>query len=242
MAGYNELIFLAHMIIAGGILLAAARQGRTWIVGLIIVCTLLMNIAVMKQMTLFGLTVTGGNVLYATVFLGNDVLNEHFGRQAARRAVMIAFAASLAALVLMQCVLGYAPNEYDHADAHLHYFFNVLAFPRIVIVSLISYATAQLLDVQIYHALKRWTGPDRALWFRSNASTWVSQAYDTVFFTTAALVGTVITSWAEWRDAVLFAYLIKILAAALHTPFLYLTTWHPLIPAGSTRPPATSKT
>jgi len=237
MTGWNELVFLAHLLAAGVILVGAARMGRTWLVALVVACTILMNIAVMKQMTLFGLSVTGGNVLYAAVFLANDVLNEHFGRRAARMAVLTGFCAGLATLVMMQFVLAYEPNLYDDSQRHLSYFFSVGAFPRIVVASMLSYLLAQLLDVRLYHLIRGRTGAGRLLWLRSNASTWVSQAFDTVFFTTAGLTGFggVIGSWPEWYGAVLFAYLIKILVAALDTPFLYLTTWRPLVPTGSHR-------
>ncbi len=233
--GRNEAVFFLHVLAAGVILLGAAKLGRTWLTSLIVVCTVLMNIAVAKQMTLFGLQVTGGNVLFATVFLANDVLNEHFGLQAARRAVLTGFAAGLVTVVMMQFVLAYKPDANDTSQPHLLYFFNVRAFPRIVIVSMISYLLAQLLDTQLYRMIRRATGRDRLLWLRSNASTWISQAFDTVFFTTAALVGTFIHTWQHWLGAVVFAYIIKITVAAVDTSFLYLTTWGPLIPAKSHR-------
>lgn len=233
--GENEAVFFLHVLAAGVILLGAARLGRTWLTAMIVVCTVLMNIVVSKQMTLFGLQVTGGNVEFATVFLANDVLNEHYGLRAARRAVLTGFAAGLFTVVMMQFVLAYKPDVNDESQPHLLFFFNVQAFPRIVIVSMISYLLAQLLDSQLYRMIRRATGRDRLLWLRSNASTWVSQAFDTVFFTTAALVGTFIHTWEHWVGAVVFAYIIKIAVAAVDTSFLYLTTWGPLIPAGSRR-------
>ncbi|HVP09645.1 MAG TPA: queuosine precursor transporter [Phycisphaerae bacterium] len=237
MAAHNELLFLAHVLVGGGLILAAGRRGQAWLVSLIVVCTILMNIAVFKQMTVFGLAVTGGNVLYATVFLANDVLNEHFGRRAARRAVVMGFCAGLTVVILMQFELFYRPNSYDDSQSHFDYFFSVAAYPRIVVASMVSYLLSQLLDTQLYDLIRRRTGVRRLLWLRSNASTWISQAFDTVFFTTAALTGphSTISSWPEWRDAVILAYIMKIAVAVLDTPFLYLTTWGRLIPPGSTR-------
>lgn len=239
MAGNNELVFLLHLLVCGGLLLVAARAGRTWLTTAVIVCALLMNVVVMKQVTVFGLAVTGGNVLYATLFLANDILNEHYGKKAARAAVYVGFAASLAVVVVMQFELQYVPNQFDDAQSHLAYFFSGSAYPRIVAASMASYLLSQLLNTQVYHFIRRLTGAGRLLWLRSNASTWISQAIDTVFFTTAGLTGpnSVISSWAEWRDAVLFAYLIKIAVAIGDTPFLYLTTWRRLTPPGSQRSP-----
>ena len=250
MATHNEFVFICHLIFAGGLLLAAGRLGRIWLVAVIVVCTLLMNIVVMKQETLFGLPVTGGNVLYATVFLANDVINEHFGKRAARAAVLTGFATGLAVVILMQIELWYAPNESDVAEPHLRYFFDAQAYPRIVVVSMISYLLSQLLDTQLYQLIRQRTGANRLLWLRSNASTWISQAFDTVFFTTAALADlrllfpdvpswlgsqAVLHCWSDLGSAILFAYLIKIFVAVIDTPFLYLTTWRPLIPPGSWR-------
>jgi uncharacterized integral membrane protein (TIGR00697 family) len=231
-------VFVGHLLVAGVLLVGVARLGRVWLVALLVVCTILMNIAVMKQMTVFGLAVTGGNVLFATVFLANDVINEHYGRRAARSAVVIGFVSGLVVMIMMQFVLLYRANQFDEAQAHLEYLFDTLAYPRIIVASMISYLLAQLLDAQLYHFIRQRTGPHRLLWLRSNASSWVSQAFDTAFFTTAGLVGTIIGSWQEWFDAVLFAYLIKIGLAACHTGFLYVTTWAPLRPPGSMRPSA----
>ncbi len=233
--GLNELVFFGHMLAAGAILLLAARLGRVWLTALVVICTLCMNIAVMKNITLFGMPVTGGNVLFATVFLANDVLNEHFGRKAARQAVMIGFAAGLVVVVMMQFVLRYAGNEYDEAQNHLMFFFDVQAYPRIVAASMISYLLSQFIDLGMYQWIRGKTGTHSMLWLRSNASTWVSQAFDTLFFTTVGLVGVVIHSWDAWLGAVVFAYIIKIFAAAVDTGFLYMTTWKPFIPAESER-------
>ncbi len=233
MAFPNEIIFCVHLLLAGLLLLGAARLGRAWLTGLILVCTILMNIVVMKQMRVFGLEVTGGNVLFATVFLANDVLNEHYGRKAARTAVWIGFAGGLAVVALMQPVLWYLPGDHDDAHSHLTYFFHVTSYGRIVVASMLSYLLAQMLDIRLYDRLRRWSGANRLLWLRSNVSTWFSQAFDTVFFTTVALTGSVIQSWPEWVDAVVFAYVIKIAVATVNTGFLYLTTWPPLRPSGS---------
>lgn len=222
MIGSNEFLFLLHAVAGGVALLIAARLGRAYVIGAIVTCTILMNIAVQKQMTLFGMTVTGGNVLFGSVFLGVDILNEHYGKRVARQAVWIGFATSILVVVMMQFVLRYTPLHDDPAQEPMQYFFNATAYPRIVLASMCSYLLSQLLDVQIYQALHKKTGEGK-LWLRTNASTWLAQAFDTMFFTFAGLWGTVITTWPEFRDAVLFAYLIKITVALIDTPFLYLT-------------------
>lgn len=222
MIGSNEALFLLHSILGGSALLLCARLGRAYVLGAIVTCTILMNIAVQKQMTLFGMTVTGGNVLFGLVFLGVDILNEHYSKRVARQAVWVGFTTSMLVVLMMQFVLRYAPLPDDPAQEPMSYFFNATAYPRIVLASMCSYLLSQLLDVQVYQALRKQTGESK-LWLRTNASTWLAQAFDTVFFTFAGLWGTVITTWPEFRDAILFAYLIKIAVALIATPFLYLT-------------------
>ncbi|MCA9249927.1 MAG: queuosine precursor transporter [Phycisphaerales bacterium] len=229
MIASNESLFFLHAVVGGVALLAAARLGRLYVVGAIVTCTILMNIAVQKQMSLFGMTVTGGNVLFGLVFLGVDILNEHYGKRVARNAVFVGFAANIFVVLMMQFVLHYAPADGDPAQEPMMFFFNATAYPRIVCASMASYLLSQLLDVQIYQALHNRTG-EKKLWLRTNASTWLAQAFDTTFFTFAGLWGTVITTWPEFRDAVLFAYIIKIAVALLDTPFLYLTKTAPMRP------------
>lgn len=280
----NEIIFTLHLLAGGIILLAAARLGKTWLTALIAICTVLMNIVVSKQIDLFGWHVTGGNVLYGLVFLANDVLNEHFGKAEARRAVLIGFCGGIAVIAMTQFSLWYAPNDFDTAQPHLGYLFDITAYPRIVIASMTTYLLAQMIDIRIYQWIRARTGVQKMLWLRSNASTWVSQAFDTVFFTTVGLTrldiffgaappyattateqtlsssaeaahqtltsgvmtnsghwydavfqSGVLDSLDSWRDAIVFAFIIKIGVALVDTPFLYLTTWRPLLPDGSKR-------
>jgi uncharacterized integral membrane protein (TIGR00697 family) len=232
---HNEIVFLTHLLLVGAILLAAARRGELWLSTFIALCVVLMNVVVMKNHSLFGLPVTGGNVLYAAVFLASNVLNEHYGRAAARRAVYLGFAAGLGVVVLLQIELLYRPDATDTAQGHLAYFFAYDHYPRIVAASMVTYLLAQLIDIGIYQALRERTGFGRLLWLRSNASTWVAQAFDTACFTTIGLWGISVNDWRTWWGQVAFAYLVKILCAALNTPVLYLTTWRPLLPPGSLR-------
>lgn len=240
MIGPNELKFFAHVIAAFAVLIVAARLGRAWLIAMIVTYTILMNLSVQMQLGLFGLPVTGGNVLYSAVFLASDVLSEHYGRREALRAVRIGFGASVAVVLMTAFELWYTPLPADSAMPHLRFFFDVSRYPRIVGASMLSYLLAQTIDVALYDRLRRALGANRLIWVRNNVSTLVSQAFDTVFFTTVGLAGTVVKTWDEWIGAVVFAYIVKVVAALLDTPFLYLTTWGRLMPPGSRRAAATA--
>ena len=72
------------------------------------------------------------------------------------------------------------------------------------------------MDVWLYHRIHRLTG-DRWLWLRNNGSTWASQALDTCVFYTIAFWGVF-----PIGEPILFTWLLKIIVAALDTPFLYM--------------------
>ena len=87
----NELVFLFQIIIGLFFTLATFRMGKSWLLAYIGVCIVLANIFVTKQINLFGLAATGGNVVYGSVFLATDLLNEHYGKEEAKKAVYIGF-------------------------------------------------------------------------------------------------------------------------------------------------------
>jgi uncharacterized integral membrane protein (TIGR00697 family) len=202
-----------------GAVLIAARLGRVWLIALLGAMLVLMNIFVLKQMDLFGMALTGGNVLYAAVFLSTDLLAEHWGKRAAYRAVRVGFAISLFFLVMSNLILLYTPNAFD-AELGGHAAMTTLFSPqwRIVAASMISYLVVQHLDVWLFEWWRRRTG-GRMLWLRNNGSTWVSQAVDTVLFTSLAFVGAGFPIW----NMIAFTYIVKIIVAAIDTPFIYLS-------------------
>jgi hypothetical protein len=91
--------------------------------------------------------------------------------------------------------------------------------PRVVAASMVAYLVSQHHDVWAYHFWKEKTGGKR-LWLRNNASTAASQAIDTLIFITLAFYGLVPNSILLQMMA--GQYVIKILIAALDTPFIYL--------------------
>ncbi len=210
----NGIIYLLQTLGTLALVMFCFRMGRVWLMSYMAMATVMMNLVVVKQMSLFGLDATGGNVLYASLFLATDLLSEHWGAKEARKAVRIGFMGGLFFLVTLQVMLRYSPGEFDVAQPHMQAIFGFL--PRIVLGSLAAYLTAQHLDVWLYHRIRRATG-DRALWLRNNGSTWISQAVDTVVFYCIAFWGVF-----PIGEAILFTWILKILVAALDTPFLYL--------------------
>jgi uncharacterized integral membrane protein (TIGR00697 family) len=179
--------------------------------------TIIANIEVVKSIDLFGIEATLGNVIYGSVFLATDILNEKYGKKEAQRGVFVGFASMVAFVAMTQVNLLYTPNEYDFAQRHMQALFSFL--PRIAFASMLAYIISQLLDTNIYQWVREKTG-GKYLFLRNNISTMIGQMIDSILFTAVAFVGVF-----EPRVVVMIGvstYLLKVVIAVVDTPFLYL--------------------
>lgn len=191
--------------------------GKAGVVGVIASNVVIMNIFVLKGIELFGLSATGGNVLYASIFLGTDIINEYYGPREARKAVFIGFYVSIFFYIATRFILLFSPAPWDLYHQPMEKLFTPIW--RITLASMLAYIISQNCDVLAYSWLKRRL--PRQLWVRNNASTWTSQIADSAIFCTAAFAGTYETTVVI--GIILSTYLLKVIVAALDTPFIYLT-------------------
>lgn len=215
----NELIFIITVLMyLGSVLLLYKLFGKNGLYAFAVFSTLLGNIAVCKCVDLFGLSTTAGNVLYASTFLVTDILSEKYGKKAATRAVAYSFSIMILWLLGSQLILMFTPNANDYINESLMVVFGLV--PRITIASLVGFICSQTIDVNLYHFIWKKTGDTKAkLWLRNNGSTLISQAIDTVIFTTIAFWGTYPTN--VFFSILITTYLFKAIVAVLDTPFIY---------------------
>jgi uncharacterized integral membrane protein (TIGR00697 family) len=214
----NELIFFIFALVDMSMVLVLMRFfGRTGLFAAIVMSIILCNIQVLKTVELFGLTTTLGNILYASIFLATDLLSEFHGRRAANKAVLLGFAVLVLSTLYMQVSLLYTPAPSDFVQPHLQAIFGFM--PRVAVASLTAYIVSQFHDVWAFHAIRKRTG-ERHLWLRNNASTMVSQLLDSAIFCAIAFIG--VFPWPVFWQILLTTYLMKIIVAALDTPFMYI--------------------
>ncbi len=216
----NDLLFILQTLGTLIVALICFRLGRVWLTGFITVCAVLINLAVLKQMELFGLSATGGNVFYAAIFFATDLLDEYWGPKAAGRAVRIGFMGGLLYLGMTQVILLYTPNATDFAQPAMLELFGIV--PRIMLGSLLAYLISQHLDIWLFSRIREATGRERFLWLRNNLSTFLSQAVDTLVFSLIAFYGLPNFPLIE---VILVTYLLKVIVATLDTPFIYLSRY-----------------
>ncbi|MBI9015521.1 MAG: queuosine precursor transporter [Clostridiales bacterium] len=214
----NELLWVIFIVVQFGLLVGTYKLfGLTglyvWI-GFAIVAA---NIQVVKMVDLFGISGTLGNIMYGSIFLATDLINEKYGRKQAQKAVYIGFVMLVSFTVITQIALKFTPNEYDFAQSALETVFTLL--PRITIGSLTAYIISQTLDVYLFDKIKSKFGSKGQLWIRNNGSTLISQAIDTAIFTFIAFTG--VLPFTVVLEIFWFSYVIKIITSLVDTPFVY---------------------
>jgi len=216
----NELIFVGSVLLyLGSVLLLYKLFGKNGLFAFAVFGTLLGNIAVCKCIDLFGFSTTAGNVLYASTFLVTDILSEKYGKKEATKAVKYSFTIMVLWLIGTQLILKFTPNANDYINDSLMVVFGLV--PRITIASLLGFVCSQNIDVFLYHLIWKKSGNDeKKLWLRNNGSTLISQAIDTIIFTTLAFWGTYPTP--VFVSILFTTYLFKAVVAVLDTPFIYI--------------------
>ncbi|SEA63395.1 hypothetical protein SAMN05421743_106175 [Thalassobacillus cyri] len=215
----NEWLWVLFALVNFTLLLIMYRIfGRFGLLVWIGMATVIANIQVVKTIELFGVTATLGNIIYGTAFLATDILNEKYGKKAAKQAVWMGFSTLIAMTVMMQLALLFTPGQEDIAQPALRTLFGIV--PQIAIGSLLAYIVSQYFDVWIYSKLKRLFHGDRWLWVRNNGSTMISQLLDTAIFCGIAFYG--LYPLDIWFEIFLTTFFIKFLVAIIDTPFLYI--------------------
>lgn len=220
----NELlIILSFALIYGGVVLFYRLYGKTGLVAMNVLVTILANIEVLLLVNAFGVEMTLGNVLFASTFLITDVLSENHGKKDANRAVIIASACSVMFVLISQLWLFYTPSPNDWARGAFDTIFTVT--PRVVCVSLTVYLVSQLTDVWLYHkwwdwSKKRFGNARSGLWIRNNGSTLISQFFNTLIYTFLAFYG--MYSINILLSIAASSYAIYVVTSLLDTPIVYL--------------------
>src|SRR5690606_33044568 len=142
------------------------------------------------QTALFGqtITLTVGMIPFPVTFLLTDLLNEFYGKRAARFVTLLGFGLALLAyaFIFIAGAIPIAPMalEPDWQGVTDHSFQNVfLSSQRMIAASLTAYIVAQFVDIGVFQVLKRATN-NRLLWLRATGSTAISQLIDTIVIST----------------------------------------------------------
>ncbi len=186
------------------------------------------------EWNLFGqtgsLNFTAGTLLWPIVFIMTDTINEYFGRRGVKLISWLAAALIVYGFAFAFIAIHLAPAGWwvgvakdqgvpDYQAAFAAVFGQGL---WTIWGSLIAFVLGQLIDVAIYHRIRRHTG-NRHAWLRATGSTAVSQLVDSFVVLYIAFV----LGPQKWAMSLFFAvatlnYVYKMLAAIALIPLLYL--------------------
>lgn len=211
----NEFIFLFHTIVIMIFTLGTLILGQSALITSIVIQSILANLFITKQITLFGLNVTCTDVFAVGSMFSLTLLQEFYGNQATKKAIALSFFTITAFLIFSQFQIWYKPSSFDLAHASFLSILNLL--PRITIASVISYTVSQICAGSIFSLLKILLNT-RFCTFRSITAILTGQLIDTILFSFAALYGVAYSIC----DVIIFSLTIKTIIILLLIPFTML--------------------
>lgn len=214
----NEILLIIKMLfVFSAILLALRMFGKAGMYAWIALASILANIIVAKNIEVFGIGATMGNVMFASTFLATDILSETYGAKEAKKGVYIGLFSVLMYLVVSQFCLRFMPSETDMVHESMVGLFTLA--PRICLASVSMYFLANLLDVVLYDALrKRFNG--KKMWLRNNICTIICNSIENFGFVVLAFAG--VYPVEELLIIAISTSVIEAAIAVCDTPFLYI--------------------
>ncbi len=175
--------------------------------------------------TLFGHVhfLSVGFIPFPITFLLTDLLNEFYGKNAARTVTWVGFGMAVFTLLTVTVAgampwhpetlkpgwTGLTPSTFDAVFA---------SGRRILLASMTAYVAAQLIDIAVFDRLKKLT-QGKLLWVRATGSTVISQLIDTIIIQSLVWSGNL--DFPKLTDLVITSWVGKVLIAVLLTPLIY---------------------
>lgn len=184
------------------------------------------------------LNLTAGVLLWPVVFIMTDIINEYYGPKGVRFLSFLTAGLIAFAFLVFYGAMNLIPADFfvgskqgsGVPDMEKAYESVLGQGGNIIIGSLVAFLFSQIIDVFVFHRIKRVTG-EKGIWLRATGSTLVSQLIDSfVVLFIAFYVGSRINSSEgdfKWPFSLFIAvgtvnYIYKFLVAVLLTPVIYL--------------------
>jgi uncharacterized integral membrane protein (TIGR00697 family) len=185
----------------------------------------------------FSFNLTAGVLLWPVVFVMTDIINEYYGVKGVRFLSFLAIGLIIYAFLMFQGAIhlvpagfwvgNYAAQGVPDADKAYRAIFGQSQW--IIVGSLIAFLVAQLLDVFIFHRIKKATG-EKNIWLRATGSTVISQFIDSfIVLFIAFYIGPRLSAnqGQPWSLALVMTicignYMYKFVMALVLTPVIYL--------------------
>jgi uncharacterized integral membrane protein (TIGR00697 family) len=184
------------------------------------------------NITLFGqhglaFTLTCGVLLWPLEFVMTDIINEFYGPKAVRRISFIAVGLISYAFLMFYLAIHVPAADFwvasrkDQGIPDMQVAFDGIFGQgmRIIIGSLVAFLVSQIVDVTVFHKIKKRTG-EKYVWLRATGSTIVSQLVDSYIVLFIAFSG--IFTWQQILAIGMMNYTYKFLMAVVLTPVIII--------------------
>jgi uncharacterized integral membrane protein (TIGR00697 family) len=177
-----------------------------------------------------------GVIIWPVVFITTDIINEYFGKKGIKKISYFTILLIIYVFIIIYMSTKLTPNNYwlniNSVDNHgnpfnIDYAYNIIFLQStgIIIGSIIAFLIAQILDVIVFHKLKRMT-KGKFIWLRATGSTLISQFIDSfvVLFIAFYLLAPNDKVWSlsQVLSVGFDNYTFKFIIAILITPLIYL--------------------
>jgi len=182
----------------------------------------------------FSFHLTAGVLLWPVVFVMTDIINEYYGPKGVRFLSFLAIGLIAFSFLIYNAAIGLKPSEYfsigngiEKPDSAFRGIFGQGLW--IIIGSIAAFLLGQVLDVFVFHRIKKVTG-EKAIWLRATGSTIISQLIDSfVVLFIAFYIGKRIQTgqgdpWSMQQVLITGTgnYIYKFVIALVMTPVIYL--------------------
>lgn len=174
-------------------------------------------------------SLTCGVLLWPLEFVMTDIVNEYYGPKAVKR-----ISYTTVALISYAFIMFYASIHIPAADwwpaskreqgvEDMQVAFDGIFGQGmwIIVGSLIAFLVSQVVDVYVFHRIKKVTG-DKKVWLRATGSTLISQLIDSFIVLTIAFKFGSNWTWTQVIAVGCVNYVYKFVIAILLTPLIYL--------------------
>lgn len=172
---------------------------------------------------------TCGVLLWPLEFVMTDIVNEYYGPKAVRRISYTAVILISYAFLMFYGAIQTPPADFwitqnnskgiDNMQTAFNGIFGQGMW--IIVGSLIAFLVSQIVDVTIFHRIKRVTGEKR-VWLRATGSTLISQLVDSYIVLSIAFKLGSNWSWPQVLAVGTMNYVYKFTVAIILTPVIYL--------------------
>ena len=178
----SALLLIIEFMVAGVLILEARRffgLHGLYVYGAVGVVAANLAVLKMAYFPFYENPMALGTVIFSSLFLCSDIINEFYGKAAALKSVTLGFFAYFSLTLFMFITLAYTGPDQQPAQNALRLLF--LPAPAIFISSLVAYFLGQYVDVVLYSFIHKKTG-GKWLWLRSAGSTFIAMLIDNAVF------------------------------------------------------------